>query len=597
MREVVQDQPDLAAVLSSWRSAWEAALADWSPYVQLHEPHWCLELADEQREQLSSSFAMIRLSDHTVVISLRRVLQLGLQDFAAEILAHEIGHHVYCPGDLIDNGRSLARIRRGLPGCEAAAPLAANLYADLLINDRLQRHRNRRIAEVYRLLNRQQSGGRVWWLYMRIYELLWNLEPGTLAAGTGETRINQDALLGARLVRTYSQQWLAGAGRFACLLLPYVSEEWEAARKQWQLWSDTLLAGAGEVPAGLAEIDEDELTGVLHPAEDPVLAGLDLPTSESDVKFGKGRTAGEDSGHKSQKNFRDPIAYAELLRAAGLNLDNRQLAVRYYRELAQPYLIPFPGRPQPATCDIIPEGVDLWEMDQELAEIDWFETLVASSQVVPGVTTRRRLMGETPDQLPKPIPLDLYLGIDCSGSMGDPAYKLSYPALAGTVMALSALRSGANVKVVLSGEPGSSIATQGFVRQPAEVLEILLNYLGTGYAFGIHRLSETFAEPLPVPRPTHILVISDYDMFAMLNSEAEHRSGWEVARQAASRCGGGATYVLQLPGYERQTEGKYARELQRMTDEGWHVHLVNSMEELLLFAREFSRAHYHPGTA
>ena len=59
-------------------------------------------------------------------------------------------------------------------------------------------------------------------------------------------------------------------------------------------------------------------------------------------------------------------------------------------------------------------------------------------------------------------------------------------------MVLSALRAGARVKVVLSGEPGQSVSTEGFVRDPEICLRTLTNYLGTGYAFGIHRLAETF---------------------------------------------------------------------------------------------------------
>ena len=109
---------------------------------------------------------MIRLFDHSVVISLRQVEELGLQDFAKEILAHEIGHHVYCPGDLTDNARLLARIRRGLPTKEHLAPMVSNLYSDLMINDWLQRSVALDISGVYRKLV-HDGGSRLWTLYMR----------------------------------------------------------------------------------------------------------------------------------------------------------------------------------------------------------------------------------------------------------------------------------------------------------------------------------------------------------------------------------------------------------------------------------------------
>src|SRR5687768_8081152 len=101
---------ELSELQSAWSAAWPSALAQWSRFVQLHEPRWCLTRDEERREKLSGSFAMIRLVDHSVVISLRQVQDLKLQSFAAEVLAHEIGHHVYCPADLTDNARLLARV-------------------------------------------------------------------------------------------------------------------------------------------------------------------------------------------------------------------------------------------------------------------------------------------------------------------------------------------------------------------------------------------------------------------------------------------------------------------------------------------------------
>jgi len=121
----------LEALRDEWVRQWPAALAIWSQFVKLHDPQWCFTDKDESRERLSDSFAMIRLNDHSIVISLRQIESLGLQRFAKEILAHEIGHHVYCPADLTDNARLLARIRVGLPTKEHLAPFIANLYSDL----------------------------------------------------------------------------------------------------------------------------------------------------------------------------------------------------------------------------------------------------------------------------------------------------------------------------------------------------------------------------------------------------------------------------------------------------------------------------------
>jgi hypothetical protein len=581
----------LSTIHQQWRNAWPKALNHWSSYVQLSEPVWCTTAAQEKRESLTGSFAMIRLVDHTVVISLRQIIESGLEEFAEEILAHEIGHHVYCPADLNDNARMLSRTRRGLPGCEAYAPMVANLYADLLINDRLQRSRSLRMADVYRALKNDANTSKLWWMYSRTYEILWSLPRESLTTGPGDERTNQDAVLAARLIRSYSKDWLGGSGKYACLLLPYITEEQEAAREAAKLWCDTVCAGAGGNPDGLAELDDDELTGNMHPAEDPRLNGLE-PIELNEQTNASGAIDPRYSGQKTIKSFRDPSEYAEILKASGSTLKPREIAKRYYRERALPHLIPFPERILPVATDPLPEGLEDWDPSSEIDRIDWLCTLLTSPQVIPGVTTKERMIGNSPGSDPLREPLDLYLGVDCSGSMRDPALTMSYPILAGAVMTMSALRAGAKVKVVLSGEPGRSISTPGFVRDPSLAMKTLVNYLGTGYSFGIHRLAETFAPDHAFPRPVHILILSDYDMFSMLEESHGEVQGWDVAAMAAKACGGGATYVLQLPGFDGPYGKQYEPQVNRMKRDGWNVHLVNSEEELIAFARAFSRQKY-----
>jgi hypothetical protein len=514
-----------------------------------------------------------------------------LSGFGKEILAHEIGHHVYCPADLTDNARLLARTRRGLPTKESSAPLISNLYADLLINDRLQRDASWNIAGVYLELN-SEAKDRLWTLYMRTYELLWKLARGALAQGDCDERLNQDAQLGARLIRSCSKDWLSGAGRFAALCLPYlIDDEKNRSACRQAIWSDMQKAGAGGIPDGLAEIDEAEITGALHPAEDPDLSGIDAPqTDEQPSGAAAGRVPGQLSGRKTTKDYRQPFEYSEVLKAAGSDLDPREIIARYYRELAVPHLVPFPVRQLSRATESLPEGLEVWDIDSPLDRIDWLGTILASPQVVPGVTTRERQLGDSPGQDPQVVPIDLYLGIDCSGSMGDPAHRLSYPVLAGAIIALSALRVGSKVKVVLSGEPGRTVSTDGFVRDQKTILQTLTSYLGTGYSFGVHRLAETFSPDKPGLRPVHVLIISDHDMFSMLNSEGDGRLGWDVARESLQRCGGGGTFVLQIPKTVQTHVSEEA--FATLHRDGWHVSLVNTMEELVAFAHSFSRQNY-----
>jgi hypothetical protein len=124
----------------------------------------------------------------------------------------------------------------------------------------------------------------------------------------------------------------------------------------------------------------------------------------------------------------------------------------------------------------------------------------------------------------------------------------------------------------------------------------LTSYLGTGTTFGIHRLAPTFSDLPANHKAVHILIITDNDIFSMLESTEKGRLGWDIARQAAVSAKGGATYVLQLPAYllkQAQAERQINPGEARMMKDGWHVAHVDNMQQLVVFAKQFSDAKYH----
>src|SRR6185369_8761709 len=214
-----------------WAAAWPGALAAWSKFTRLRSPNLCLTESAARREGLTGSFAMIRLQDQAIVVSLPEVIACHVEPFSTEVLAHEIGHHVLAPATLTDHARMIARMRWALPTVEKHAPMVANLYTDLLINDRLQRSAGLRIGEVYKAIGKMGSGagGAVWTVYLRMYELLWSLERGSLGGGKTTDQLEGDAWLGSRIVRSYARDWLDGSGRFAALLLPHLLKDTKSA--------------------------------------------------------------------------------------------------------------------------------------------------------------------------------------------------------------------------------------------------------------------------------------------------------------------------------------------------------------------------------
>ncbi len=584
---------ELTQLAQRWNAAWPDALAAWSKFTRLRPPELCLTRKAAEKAGLTGSFAMIRLTDQAVIVSLPEVLETGVGDLAVEILAHEIGHHVLAPSNLTDHGRMIARMRRALPTLERHAPFLANLYTDLLINDRLQRSVGLRMHEVYLALGMTGSPSKVWRVYLRMYEVLWSLPRGTLCAGPMEDRMEGDAWLGARLLRSYARDFMAGSGGFASLLLPYLAEDEHALDGHEKLF-DTRDAAGGSNPSGLAE-GEGEPAPV-HPAHDPRLNdelgdvtasdANSLPKDGGAPKAGAGQT-------------RQPFEYGEILRAMGLVISDHEVAIRYYRERAIPHLIPFPRRRMPISVEPLPEGLDRWDFGDPLEQVDWLESVLVSPHVVPGLTTVQRAWGTMDGQQPKTEPLDLDLYVDSSGSMANPQRLISFPALAGAIICISALRAGARVQATLWSGARQFTSTPGFVRDEQLLLGVLTGYFGGATAFPIHVLRDTFDKRAPTARPAHVLVISDDGVSTAFDQDERGNSGWDVTRRALDSARGGGTFVLNLPANWHRVEqahkyfaDAYTAILRARDELGIDVQRVADWDELVAFARAFARKRY-----
>lgn len=593
--------PELKSI---WGEAWPRALAAWSRYTQLRPPLLCTSSQSARAEGLAGSFAMIRLNDQLIVIDLPTAESNGVADLAVEILAHEIGHHVLAPGTLTDHARCLALMRRALPTLEAHAPMVANLYTDLLINDRLQRSAGLRMDEVYRRLHRSDSArgtnGVVWTLYLRIYELLWNLPRGSLGGGNTDDAVEGDAWLGMRLIRSYASEWLRAAGKFAALLLPHLLEDKRAA-DDFAALHDTRSAGSGDIPQGLAEAaaDDDDIS---HPSLDPVLTGAEdgLPNASRGGLHAPERPLADVARSPAQGQQRQPFEYGEILRATGWRGSGHDAAIAYYRELAGKHLVRYPRRPPPESNEPLPEGLEPWDIGDPLDDCDWFQSVLVSPRPIPGLTTVQRVYGTTRAREPRPEPIDLDLYVDSSGSMPNPAVQLSYPALAGAIIVLAALRAGARVQATLWSGKHQFQTTTGFIRDETALLRVLTAHYGGGTQFPLHVLRDTFAARRPDERPVHVLSISDDGVTTMFDDIDElGRSGWSVCADALARARGGGTLALNIAAewdskhtfYHASTTTVLRRARDR---EGWHIHAVPTLEGLVSFARAFSRQKFGP---
>src|SRR4030095_4668536 len=246
---------------------------------------------------------------------------------------------------------------------------------------------------------------------------------------------------------------------------------------------------------------------------------------------------------------REPFQFGEILRAAGVDISDHDGASRYYRERALPYLVPFPSRLTPESTEPLPEGLEPWDIGHALDEADWFQSVLQSPHVVPGMTTVQRVWGTTEGREPKREPLDLDLYVDSPASIPNPHPLTSYPALAGAILCLSAIRAGARVQATLWSDKNQFTTTREFVRDEQTVLRVLTGYFGGGTAFPIHVLRDTYAARKQEARPVHILVISDDGVSTMFDRDERGNSGWDIAALALKRARGGGTLVLNLQSY------------------------------------------------
>jgi len=577
-----------------WLAEWPKALAAWSRFSKLSPPYLCTSTEAAGDQGLTGSFAMIRLQDHAVVIDLERVHQARLGDFAMEILAHEIGHHIYCPANLDDHARCLVHTRRGLPSVEGHAPMIANLYTDLLINDRLKRTMEFPMDEIYRRLL-QTGSSTLWLMYLRIYEILWSMPRNSLCRQELQSSVEFDASLGARLVRVYRGDWLRGAARFAMLCLPYLMEE--ASQCALTALQDTKDAGKGGVPRGLSNSEATEETDAIHPSDDPLITGSADGEEEADAsKTAEMGTADGETGTgtvspgqaaPTEGQAREPFRYGEILNGMGIHLSPAEVAIRYYREQAMPHLIEFPEIIQPKSSETQLEGFDVWEVGDAPDEVDWFQTALRSPTIIPGYTTLEPYFGMIEDHEPERDIPDLDLYVDSSGSMPNPQVTISYLALAGAIVALSALRAGVSVQATLWSGTREFKTTSGFVRNEEEILGIITGHIGGATAFPLHVLRDTYEARKNSRRKTHILVISDNGVDTMYAADEHGTPGWKIAQEALNTAGAGGTLALNFFSSYVQTAI-----FEKMERQGWRIFPVTNWEELTAFAREFSQQKY-----
>ena len=612
-RTVTADEVE--ALRAAWAPLWPRALAAWGRFTRLHPP--VLHDPGEAPDGVGS-FAWFSCSRVEVHIDLADVARRGLGEHGLAVLAHEVGHHVLSPGDLSTSARLLARARAGLVDVDDAAPLVSNLWSDLLINDRLQRRAGVAVDAVWRALGPPDPGDVLMLLVMRADELLWSLPSGSLTgvrppqdvradvrgaarALSGRLRRRRprvpevEAQLLARLVRAYADDPAGGIGGFAALVRQLLAGGADGERQLAGLAGGrgVVCAQHGEQGGTVAGLtDEPGAGSAVHPALDPRVTGDAGPRDGQPVAAPPAGTAptGAAPTARGAGQGLAPAEHHGVLAQLGVTASAEQSAARWYRERAARHLVPFPLAPAPAVTEPLLGALEPWEVGDDLVDVDWTGTLLRSPVVVPGVTTVRRRHEESEGADPARAPVDLDLYLDSSGSMPDPRVTGSPVALAGAVLALSALRAGARVQATTWSGPGQVAGTGGFTRDADAVLAAVVAHFGGSTSFPLPVLARTHldraAGRAARRRPCHVAVISDDGVVSLLGDGQEEGSSG-VAARAVAAAGGGGSLVLCTD--EAVAAGITARAT------GYDVYRVAEWEDLVTLARDFVRRTWQRG--
>lgn len=574
---VPSSEPALVPLSDVARRAWERALGLWR--VRLDDPRMRPGAAARHGAPAWFSFPP------SVTVDPQYLSERGLADELWSMFAHEIGHHVLAPSTRIDAlkidhqmARAITAVAPHRDAGEGARRLG-NLWSDLLVNTRLA-HLQRREAGGSSVATRDlgivrlgralypapaDSADRLWWVYCRAYELLWQLPQGTLCppdpperpvarpisqrvvplseipekhrekerllreASADRARVAAeladatatnppiDAALVADAVRTFAADPVSGAALFGVIAAPYLAEQ--DAEGGWPL-EPPVGCGVDDRPPTAAELGrllaDQRLRGDLP--QHPGTLRADEVQRDDDVDAADERDDTERAGQR--------LTLARTLRLYR-DSDRNAVVAAWYRTEASAWVRPY-TRPAPsAPAGGIPGPLELWEVGDALGDIDWPVTM-RSGAVIPGVTTRRRSeLDDEPIVRETSLELDLY--IDSSGSMTHP-HRGSPAVLAGTILALSILRGGGRVRVTSFSGTGEVAGMPRFGRDPDEIIAAIALFFGRSTSFPLDLYAARYAHLPPAhdDAQRHVVVLSDDGLVSMFGVGNEPYAG--VAR-------------------------------------------------------------------
>lgn len=438
---------------------------------------------ESEEEALASSlgneYAGFDMGGHNLMINKEKISKNLGWDLFEVILSHEVGHHSLAPYDL-ENMIYMIHQAKQVLGSVQEAKLIENLFTDTIVNSFIYKNDQKNRQALVKLYNKMSPPSaekpKAWKLYLRTYEKLWNLTPGTLVKST-PADVEQAAgsmvkMLAPRDISDIFQQpeWQDKVRKYAEIMKPFINEEKQENQTQSSQGGNKSKNGdAGQNKtqgsSGKGEEKKELGSGIIIHRHNPASYKQDEKT------FGK---VAEAIGKDEAKEI-----YAGLGLGTPGTLEDSLI-----NSLAELYTIRLPK----AQCSKTGKKFIGYKKvsASKLIEADIPFSVTTGGRLIPGYNTFARRFKEASFKIGNGLGIpDLIIALDTSGSMQGSAY---YSVLAAKIAANSTLYAGGAVAV--SNFSGQCIGhEQGFMRDKKKIYKIIERQQNGGTVFPVQELA------------------------------------------------------------------------------------------------------------
>jgi len=493
-------------------------------------------LDDGIREKLQHEIGFATLKDMQIYISIPNCIkhlgnasnQRNLERFVKGVTEHEVGHYSLHPYNYTNYLILTDYAARGLENSSAfrnggklehdkyaMAGQLCNLLSDTIINTHLVDRNDKNIPFVYDCMQKEKSAegsdkGKIWNIYMRTYEKLWNMDGRFVPKGRIKKDVERasDEILkmfnGCNMYASRNYEWMAYT--YATIMAPYAKAEPKDLKQSSESSEGNPSGRESKSRKGQQQKNGN---GKGQEGEGDGKDAQEGKNGGSETEKEKERQKSRDQFKGVARKLKDKQRYKDLRAGVGdpgAGDTNNEADRAYYKDIADDYTIKYaPSRTKKSQN--YPYSPKKWTPSDPTDDLDILYSTATGGKLIPGVTTYKwQKHGD--DRVKNDAgPPDLLLMLDSSGSMTDPIGSTSMAVLSSYVAAYSALNLGAKVAVINFSDKRY---VQDFTNDPMKIEDILVKYQQGGTTMPTTEIGELVKKN---PNPVQMLLISDAQIY------------------------------------------------------------------------------------